>query len=423
MSGHFEQELKQNHRHNTIVHALDALFFSMAAACMLPSVIVVAYLKHFTHNIMVLNFPVFISNFAFALVPFVVSFFAGRIKAKKRAMLMASGLHRLLWIPVLLIVYFFSDNPRVVLPLFIVAYLVYYLMWGVTSIFWQEVVGRTLDPARRSSAMGFRESIANTAGFLMSFAVMYVMGSRPFPDNFVILFVITLIALTISYFWLARLKVAAYDLTHHQEPAQHFKNILRLPRQDPVFKWYALYIIFAYGSLFIGGLYTSIGLDRFGAETGNDRLAGIFTTVSLFSVSIFALVIGRLYDRVGKFWGFLPGICVSILLPFWALFCHNYYGYLFLFVLAGIPWNNWFLELSTILGFSRPEKRHEYLAFNALNKLLPIIIYTNLGGYLAERFSPAVTFVVSACFCTMGLVILVTKLRPQWAKQEMAQVS
>jgi MFS family permease len=417
MNGQFEQELQQNHRHNTIIHALDASFFSVAAACMLPSVIIVAYLKHFTNNIIILNFPVFISNFAFALVPFVVSFFAGRIRGKKRAMLTASALHRLFWIPILLIVFFFGDNPHLVLPLFIVAYLVYYLMWGVTSIFWQEVVGRTLYPDRRSSAMGFREAMANTIGFLMSFMVLYVMDTTLFPRNFVILFTITLAALTVSYFWLTRLKVATYDIIHHHEPAQHFKNILLLPKEDPVLKWYAIYILFAYGSLFIGGLYTSIGLDRFGADTGHDRLAGIFTTVSLSSVSVCALVIGRLYDRAGKFWGFLPGICVNILLPFWAWWCHSFYGYLFLFILAGVPWNNWFLELSTILGFSRPEKRHEYLAFNALIKLFPVTIYTNLGGYLAERFSPTVTFVVSACFCTTGLVILVTKLRPQWAKQ------
>ena len=84
MSDQFREELQKNHKRNTIVHALDASFFAMASACMLPSVIVVAYLKHFTNNNIVLNFPVFMSNFAFALVPFVVSFFAGKVKAKKR---------------------------------------------------------------------------------------------------------------------------------------------------------------------------------------------------------------------------------------------------------------------------------------------------------------------------------------------------
>jgi hypothetical protein len=317
-------------------------------------------------------------------------------------------------IPVIAAVFFFSRDERTILPVFLISYIIFYLIWGMTAIFWREMIGRSLHPDKLTSAMGMRESISSVIGFLSGFLAMYILGRVMFPDNYLLLFIIAFGTLVLSYISLTGLKEATYNGTYQVNAGNHLRNIFQRPLHNKAFRWYAVFILFAYGTLFIGGLYTAVGIERFGTQIDADRLAGVINIITLVSVSVFAVILGRVYDRFGKFWAFLPVVLCAVFLPWWAFFCHNLYGYLAMFGAIGIMWNGWFLELSTELGFADPERRHETIAFMALVKLIPIVIFTNLGGFLAETYSPQVTFVVSSGCCLIGWLVLVIKVRPLW---------
>ena len=129
---------------------------------------------------------------------------------------------------------------------------------------------------------------------------------------------------------------------------------------------------------------------------------------------IIAPLIGRINDRFGRFWGFLPGIAFSVFVPIMAIFARSFPVLLLVFVLRGIAMSRWYLEISTVLSFAEPEKQHRYIAYIGIVKLLPIMLYTNLGGLLANSFSVNATFAVSSLFCLGSFFILVFVLRPRW---------
>jgi MFS family permease len=418
----FLRDLDRVHDHNALMNLMDGIFFSLGFACILPGIVIVSFLKHYTDNKFLLNLPVFISTTAFALGPFLASFVSGRYPSKKRVMNATAVAHRLSWIPVLLSVLLFRDHPRILLPVFLVTYTVFYACWGWSSIFWREMMGRLLHPDRQASAMGNREAISNIIGFGSGFGVLAVLSFVPFPANYPILFGFFLVTFSVALFFLFRYREAEYPVTHHEHPSAHLRSVLALPAKDPHFRWFLLFILLSYGNLFTGSLYTTIGLDRFSSDRifgivlSADRLTGLMTVLTLLSTSIFSLILGRMADKRGRLWGYLPGTVMSVLLPLWAIFAHRPLGYLGLFLFTGTLSVAWFMELFVTLNFAPPEKRHLYIALVSLVKLVPVVIYTNVGGWIAQNLSPVVTLAVSSVFCLAGLFVMLFKLAPEWTR-------
>lgn len=80
----FRQSLLKNHRWNAIWIIIDGNFFYMFYAFSMPSIIIAAFLMHYTKSQFILNLPIFITNFSFALFPFIMGFFSGKLQRKKR---------------------------------------------------------------------------------------------------------------------------------------------------------------------------------------------------------------------------------------------------------------------------------------------------------------------------------------------------
>jgi predicted MFS family arabinose efflux permease len=90
----------------------------------------------------------------------------------------------------------------------------------------------------------------------------------------------------------------------------------------------------------------------------------------------------------------------------------NVYLYLAAFFLNGIAFSLLFIDFATVLRFGDMESRHSYLSLSSIIKLIPIVLFANIGGYLADRFSPELTLLLSAAFCFPGLLILLLRLKP-----------
>jgi hypothetical protein len=406
--------VEKHHDHNARMNILDGTSFAVAFACIVPGTVVTSFLAHYTSNKLLLSMPVFFSNFVFALMPFAASFVSGRFASKKRPMIFLGLVQRVAWLPVILSVVLFRGRPALLLPVFLACYAVYYLFWGSTSLFWRELMGRVFHPAKQTTTMGLRESIGNIAGSVAGIGVIAVLSAVAFPANFVVLFCSFLLAYSMCLVWISRLKEAPYPAGRRESPVRHFREILELPRSDRVFRWFVVFIFLSYGSLFVGSLYTTIGIDRFGSTINPDRLAGLMTFLMLVSNSVFSLVLGRVADRWGRFWGYLPSVVFAVVLPLWAAVAHSLAGYLAVFALIGAQNSSWFIEMFATLGFAPPERRHLVIAFLSLVKIVPITLYINLGGWIAEHVSPILTLALSSVFCLASLLVLVLKLGPRW---------
>ena len=413
-------EVQKNHSWNTAMLILNALIFHVGLTILEPSFIVVAYLKHFTNNAVLLNLPVFVVMFGMGMGPLAASFFSYRYKRKKFALIFFSLVEKIFLIPFLLAVYLFSGRAKVIIPVFFVGFVCYNVAWGFSWFFWQEMLGRVLVPERRASALGLRDAFAKAAGLAGSVLSVCLLKWFAFPLNFFACFLVSLGSLSVSIIFYFFIREASWSPSARAPRTRYLRNLLLLPKTDSDFKWFIVFILFASGSVFVGGLYTSVGIDRFGAEWGSDQLAGIFIVVTSVSAIVMAPFVGRIHDRFGRFWGFLPGVLFSVLEPLAAIFAQRLPMYLLVFALRGMAMSRWYLEPSTVLGFADPGKQHPYIAYLGFIKVLPILIYTYSGGVLANMLSPNVTFGFAFFFCLISLLILACVLRPRWSERKIA---
>ena len=413
----FYKELSDNHKNNVLWNIIDAGFFQIFYACYMPSVIIVSFLKHYTRSQLMLNFPMVISSFFLMLGSFAMSFVSSKLKTKKKAVLITGSLQRLSWSLVIASVYFFKNDRKMLIFSFLISLVIFEMLQGCVSIFWQEFIGRVFLPERRGSAIGIRESIGGILGFVMGVAAVYILNNISFPNNYITLFAIGFFAHILSIISIGMIKEPFYCPNienNNKKPLLHVKDVLRLPVTDRIFGWYVLFALFYSGYMFIGSLYTSVGIERFGTIVGIGKLTGIINAVTLFSGAVFIFIISKIYEKTGKYSAFVIIVICMVVTPLWAMICQNFYGYMIVFILNGIITSIWIIDLNTVLDLSPIEKRHEYIAFNCLIKLFPVILYTNLGGYLTDRVSPFAPFIISSFFCFVGLLILLFKLGLFW---------
>lgn len=424
------QLLRESHNRNTALHVSNAALFHFGFLFIQPAFVIVAYLKHFTSHGMVLNLPLFLMQFALGVSPFLASLIRLRTPRRKGAFVFASVVQRIMLIPMIVIAARTPAGSSSAVWLFLLAYAAYNAAWGFSYYYWQELVGRTLDPDRRTQALGLRDAGSKVIDLVAGGVAVYVLRVLPFPQSFAVCFALALGAMVFSVMLVLPMREIEVSRADARGPVtattgrralggERLRSILRLPAENRDFAWFIVFVMVSQTMLFVGGLYTSVLIDRFGATHGGDSLSGVAKLVTSISAVLAALVMGRVTDRYGRFAGFLPTVLASITAPIVAMFAG---GSLFLqmsvFVLRGLGMTRWYLEISTTLSFAPPEDHHRYIAFVGIAKLVPVVIYTNAGGAIAEYISPNATFAAAALLSLTALAVLVFALRPRWASDE-----
>jgi len=408
----YSKELRRNHTHNAWWNSADACFFQIAYTCSLPGVIIVVFLKHYTDKQILLNLPVFIASFANGLMPLLMSFISKRLRRKKKAVIIVGTMQRVFWISVVLVVAYFNGNRALLLPLFFASYLIYNLLSGSNTLFWQEFLGRALVTEKFSSAMGIRDSVGRLFGFATSFLSVFILASLAFPNNFIALFLVTFVGNMGSIVCHLMIREAPFEVAEDSPSPDNRSNGFVEALRDKDYRWYLLFIICVAGSLFIGGIYTNLGIERFKTQYSANAFAGILSVISMGSGALFSFLMGRYCEIAGSFKAFLLLVVALILIPVLTVVSHNPYLFFVAFFLSGVFFSLNFIDFATVLRFGTIESRHSYLSLSSITKLIPIILFGNLGGYLADKFSPELTLLLSAALCVPGLLILVFKLRP-----------
>jgi predicted MFS family arabinose efflux permease len=260
--------------------------------------------------------------------------------------------------------------------------------------------------------MGIRDSVGRLFGFATSFLSVFILGSLVFPGNFLVLFLITFVGNMGSIVCHLMIKEAPYEAAESRTAPDDRKSNFLQPLRDGEYRWYLLFIVFVAGNLSMGGIYTNLGIERFKTLYSADKFAGILSVLTMCSGALFSFLMGRYCEKAGKFKAFLVLVSALIFIPVLTVVSRNLYLYLVAFFLNGITFSLLFIDFSTVLGFGDMESRHSYLSLNSIIKLVPIVLFGNIGGYLADRFSPELTLLLSAAFCCPGLLILLFKLRP-----------
>lgn len=320
---------------------------------------------------------------------------------RKRPIYIWAGVVRIItiWVVALLVSQYSASQAGGFVILFFVLYSVYVIAGGVAGIPFMDIVAKEIKPENRGSFFGARLFFGGIAAALMGLFVRSVLASKPFPENYTILFVTAsaIITLAILSFCFAEERDAV--VPDRRTP---FKEFLR--RGPLLLKDVKSYRMFLVWRVLLGvwmmalPFYIIYARERLGLP---EETVGIFLSVQMVGMIVSNLLWGRLSDRVGNKIVLNLTAAVSAAAPIIALLAtvvpqlRGIVGFGAVFFFVGFTMSGLRLGHSNYMLDLAPEsERPTYLGF--MNTFLaPVMLLAAVGGLVVEITSYETLFAIA----------------------------
>jgi MFS family permease len=410
-------------RRNFLAIAGDFVFFGIGLTFASQTTVLPSFVARLTSSDMLIGLTSTIATGAWLLPQlFTANLIAGKPR-KKLSVAVPGAISRSLFLLLCPVALLASRHPSTALLLFFVLYFVAYVLDGIASTAWFDIMGKSLAPAARSRLTGVGQVGAGIGGVAGGVTVGYLLSSSrfPFPTNYALLFAISgafLGASIVSFLFLRE------QPEHTGERPLPWREYMRgLPRVlsgDSVFRRVtgAWLLMGAFGLAL--PFYIIYGLEGLGFAPLS---IGVFTAAQVAGSIVSALVMASVGERRGtravmRMWGVCAaaapllalGIGLARPLPVsWLM-----YGYSGVFFLAGWQGNalmagfiNYVLEIAPV------SRRPLYIGLaNTLSAgalAMPL-----LGGWLLSATgSYAALFGLAAAGSLAGLVLALRLPEPR----------
>jgi MFS family permease len=349
---------------------------------------------------------------------------------RKPVMLLGTLMERLPWLLIgLWLISGNSFDATTTLYVFFALYSMHMFSAGMTSVPWQDFIGRVIPERRWGTFFGMQSGLGSLlgvagaavatqvlAGNPLSIGEWQIVGTYEFPYSIGFLSLVCFGCMSVSYVFL----LLTVEPRIPPRPKQPFWGLIRdmpqILRDDRSFTMYLI----ARTGISLGMLghsfVTAAALSRF--DVSGSRI-GEFTVVLLAAQALGNFGLGALADRWGHrqvlvFSGFLGS--VSLLL---AWIAPNELWFFGIFVCGGIALGGYQLSgFTMVMNFAKTELRPTYIAVaNTFN--VPISAMTPLlAGWLAGVYGYIGLFVVLAVFGVLGSVVMMKKVALPNAQQK-----
>ncbi len=339
---------------------------------------------------------------------------------RKAAVIVPSTVGRIiaLAIPVAILL-LASRSPGALLVVFFILYFAFYILDGVASVAWLDILGRCVPVQTRARLISLGTTAPGVVGIGAGAIVGVVLSSTAiaWPSNYALLFGICGVFWAISL--LSFLFVRESPLPVVQKPlpwGAYFRKLAAVVRADPPFrKAVGLWIALS-GVGIAAPFYVIHGLSGLGFPPAS---VGFFTSVQLVGGVFSALLLGVMGERRGtrsvlRLWGWVDLIApaIAIAAPFMARVVPGavLYLYALVFVVVGMQGNaNMAGFLNWVLEWAPAPERPLYIGFantlTGVSLVMPLIggwILQATGSY-AALFIAAMAGPVIALFMLRGL--------------------
>jgi MFS family permease len=415
---------RADHRRNVLAYIGDYLFFGAGMNFASQATVLPSLVRSLSDSALLVGLVSTLATGGW-LIPqfFAANLIAGRPRLKS-AVLGPAIVGRTLFLllpPALLLLA--SGRPGAALAVFFVIHAVFWMLDGVTSVSWLDLMGRLLTPPERVRMMSIGMAGSGVLGIGVGLVVTVVLASPrlAFPANYALLLALS----SLFYF----LSAASFSLVREQPLAtgqrplpwpSYFRRVFGVIRGDRELR------LVVVAQLAFGGwglalpFYVLFGIDRLGFAPSS---IGLFTSFQVVGGILGALGMGRLAERRGsrsvmRLWGVLTVLTPAAALAFPALAAvvpsaTLPFLYAAVFVVVGAQGNaNMTGFIAWVLEYAPASQRPMYIGFaNALSGtslVMPI-----LGGLLLTVAGYPVLFAAAAAVPLAGLVITLRVIEPR----------
>lgn len=316
-----------------------------------------------------------------------------RTGKRKMFTLRLAFIGKLLWIPLMLLPFFFSNKI-----FWLISFVsLISMVASAAHISWVSWMADFVPERIRGSYFGKRNAIASAGSFAASIIAGWILGLMNTALGFVVVFSIGTVFALISVYYLSKVPEPEYKPCRHKgyrislgvseffssvKRYKNFSNFVAFIAFMNFSVWIAapFFVVYMFENLKIGYFWFAI-------------IAGVGAVSNLF----FNHYWGKLSDRLGD--KAVLSVCSILIVfyPFFFLFVRNPFDLILVEIFSGFAWSGFDLvAFNFLLDTSPSKKRSAYIANFNLFTGIPVVAGPFVGGLLAQYFFDKSFFLISS---------------------------
>jgi MFS family permease len=412
-------EVERNYRWNFTFNLLDGIAFWLGWSFASATTIVPLFVSKLTLNPLLIGLIAVIAQTGWYLPQLLTASHIERLSRKKPVAVnlgfFTERLPTFVW-PLAALAAFWS--PTLALLLFFSSYAWHTLGAGLVSPAWQDLLARCFPVDRRGRLLGIRTFIGTGVGAIGAMLSSWLLAAAPFPLNFVSLFFIAAVAITLSWGFLAQTREPVQPAPVSMSGAAQFRaKLAHILRHDHNFRHFLqARLILALGSMGAGFITLAV-IKRWQVS---DSTVGLYTAALLLGQMIGNLLSGLLADRFGHKLSVEIGGAAAMIAFTLAWLAPSAAWYYPVFAFWGMSFGITIVSgVLIVLEFAPTTRRPTYIGITNTGLGLANAVAPLLGGWLAS-FSYNWLFALSAGINLLALVLLYWQVKePRWSHKRL----
>ena len=401
-----QKEIRTHLRHNVTVNLMDGAFFGFGLGFASFITIIPLFVSQMTDSAILIGLIPAIHSVGWQLPQLFTAGWVSRMRRYKPAMLIMTVNERIPFFGLAAVAWFFlGKNNSLALTLTFILLVWQGLGGGFTGNPWQSMIAKIIPAKHQGSFFGGQAALMNGMASIAAILAGIILTRLDSPQDFTWLFLLAGASLTIS--------LSTIAMTREPEDMEKVIPVKKEPfwrgtrtiwQRDENFRGfmfsrilmqfatmgYAFYIVYCTYQL---------GMDEF--------TAGLLTSVLLITQIIANPLMGWLGDRLGHHTMLKVGILASVLSGVLAWWATSLVWFYLVMALTGVSIVAvWTTSMTMSVQFGAEAHRPTYIGMS--NSLLApaTLLAPIFGGWLADAISYQTTFLASAGFGLVTLVIL-----------------
>lgn len=417
--------MKNVDRRNFLAIAGDFVFFGIGVSFANQTTVLPSFVATLTHSAPLIGLVSTLATGGWLLPQlFAANAIAGKPR-RKASVLVPAAASRVLFLalgPLMLLLA--PRRPVAALATFFTLYFFFYVLDGIASVSWLDIMGKCLAPGLRARLISVGQAGAGITGVGAGILVGIILSSRrlPYPSNYALLLFLCAVMLVLSVVSFAFMKEEPEQTGARPLPwPDYFRRLWQILRGDEDFRRAVIVQLLFSLTGVATPFYVIHGLGSLGF---GELSVGIFTSAQVAGGVLSALFMGHVGERRGtravmRIWGGMslatPLLALAVplaapLLPPDALM----YVYAIVFVIVGAQANSVMAGfINYVLEFAPASDRAMYIGF--ANTASGISLFAPLigGALLAATGSYPALFIAAAVGPLAGLALSLRLVEPR----------
>lgn len=391
-----EQAVRRHLRYNITVNLLDGAFFGLGWGFGSIGTIIPLFVSKMTDSAILIGLIPAIHAVTWQLPQLFMANAVARLRQYKPMVLWMTLHERLPYLGLALVAFFASALGNR-LALFLTFLL---LLWqgfgaGFTANPWQSMIAKIIPGEARGTFFGAQSAFANVLMSVAAIAAGYILEKLDAPYDFTLCFLLVLVGMAISMFFLA-LTREPIDTEKSLPERQPFpwREWVAILRRDRNFSAFLLVRFLSQFATMGFAFYIIYGLRRFQMD---EVTAGFLTAALTITSTIGNPLMGWLGDRLGHRAMLIAGsfaVTLSSLLAWFAPSIAWMYPVFILAALANVAY--WTTSMAITAEFGTEETRPVYIGLSNTLIAPATFLAPLLGGWIVDSAGFQTTFLLSA---------------------------